>query len=495
MNIKAIVKDPHQAMIERWGSVELCPHPDRILALTTDIKHNKQEIETLRKEMQGISRQFRSASQNTGEAEQLKAASAKLSSEIKTTEEQLKSQEAKLHEVWGEDGDAGGLANGLPRRFTTQPGQQDVADLPAIHIVLADASCDTLWDDYVTSHPNASAYHRYRWRSVIEQSTGHQTLYLLALSVTGNASVNEAGNTRPTLVQMHNHSPRCHGVLPLTHLNSHLFGNYMVSLPYFNYGGVLADSKEIESALLVRAAELCKQAGASHLEVRQTRRINDWQLSTSKVSMLLQLPSNATALDQQLGAKLRSQIKQARQHSLETRIGSADLLDDFYRVFATHMRDLGTPVYAQQFFANILHAFPDAATIVVLYHERQPVAVAFLLGSDDMLEIPWASTLRRANHLNANMLLYRQVLEYAIDKGYRYFDFGRSTADAGTYRFKKQWGAIPVQHYWHYWSDKEQFSPGLNPDNPRFQLAIAVWKKLPVWVTRLLGPSIVKNLP
>ncbi len=129
------------------------------------------------------------------------------------------------------------------------------------------------------------------------------------------------------------------------------------------------------------------------------------------------------------------------------------MLNDFYAVFAHNMRDLGTPVYAKQFFRLILEAWPEQTHIVVLQLGNKPVAAALLLGDRDMMEIPWASTLQSANTMNMNMLLYREVLGLCIRHGYRFFDFGRSSKDSGTYRFKKQWGAEPLQHYWHYWLD------------------------------------------
>ncbi len=211
--------------------------------------------------------------------------------------------------------------------------------------------------------------------------------------------------------------------------------------------------------------------------------------------MIRRLPTTEDDLDDELGAKVRAQIKRARQENITTRIGHVDLLDDFYHVFAINMRDLGTPVYGKEFFSRILQAFPEQAHVVVVYLHEKPVATAFLLGHGGMMEIPWASTLRRVNHLNINMALYRDVLGFCIRKGYAFFDFGRSSKDAGTYRFKKQWGAQPQQHYWHYWLSDGGPLPELKPDSPKFRLLIAIWQRLPVSISKLIGPRVVKYLP
>ncbi len=87
------------------------------------------------------------------------------------------------------------------------------------------------------------------------------------------------------------------------------------------------------------------------------------------------------------------------------------------------------------------------------------------------------------------------MLEYASDQGFKVFDLGRSSTGEGTYYFKEQWGAKPVQMYWHYWVKDGCPTPELNPDNPKYRLAIYLWQRLPLGLTKLIGPSIVKNLP
>jgi hypothetical protein len=123
------------------------------------------------------------------------------------------------------------------------------------------------------------------------------------------------------------------------------------------------------------------------------------------------------------------------------------------------------------------------------------VAAAFLIGYGGRLEIPWASTIRDVNHLSINMLLYWEVLKYAIQHQYRIFDFGRSSRDSGTYFFKRQWGAHPQPLYWHYWLRGDRKLPALNPQNPKYALAINIWKHLPLFIANRLGPSVVKYLP
>jgi hypothetical protein len=126
---------------------------------------------------------------------------------------------------------------------------------------------------------------------------------------------------------------------------------------------------------------------------------------------------------------------------------------------------------------------------------EQPLAAGFVFGFRETLEIPWASSLRDYNHLSANMLLYWSVLEFAVKQGYRRFDFGRSTPDEGTYKFKEQWGAKPVPLHWQYWLANGNHMPDLSPKNSKYQLAIRLWRKLPLFLTRWVGPAIIRNIP
>ncbi|MFM7926730.1 MAG: GNAT family N-acetyltransferase, partial [Pirellula sp.] len=109
-------------------------------------------------------------------------------------------------------------------------------------------------------------------------------------------------------------------------------------------------------------------------------------------------------------------------------------------------------------------------------------------------EIPSASSLRRWNSAGVNMWMYWKLLERAIEKGSREFDFGRSTHGSGTYKFKEQWGAKPHPAIWQYYVRKGDPSD-MRPDSPTKVRFVNLWKKLPLWLTRLVGPSIVRGIP
>lgn len=342
-----------------------------------------------------------------------------------------------------------------------------------IEVVEAGNELAAQWNAYVDAQPRSCVYHRFEFRYIIERSFGHRVLYLAALD----------------------QNRRICGILPAIQINSRIFGNYMVSVPFFNYGGALADDDGIEQTLMQHLNERGATLGVSHIEYRDTQPRPGYVQKTEKSSLILKLPSSPDTLWDDIGTKVRAQIKKAQGSGLTFKTGRHELLDDFYHVFAINMRDLGTPVYAKDFFKNILDAATLDARLAIAYLNNKPVSCAFLIAWHDTMEIPWASTLREANACNANMFLYWNVLKSATESGIGFFDFGRSSKDAGTFKFKLQWGAQPQQLYWHYWLKDQTDLPALNPNNPKYRIAIAVWQRLPVWLTRLIGPHLVKNLP
>jgi FemAB-related protein (PEP-CTERM system-associated) len=330
------------------------------------------------------------------------------------------------------------------------------------------------WDTYVASHEESTNYHRYGWREVVEQSFGHRTYYLAAKTERGDIC----------------------GVLPLVHMKSPLFGTFLVSLPFFNYGGLLCDVNDTSSLLLESSRNICEMTGSDYLELRHLR-LHNSALATRqhKVTMLLELGRDEETAWKALDAKVRNQVRKAEKSGLRVTVGRLELLDGFYDVFCRNMRDLGTPVYGKSFFRNVLKAFPDSTCVISVTLDGKTVASGIMTWFRDTLELPWASSLRDHRALCPNNLLYWEAIKFAIGSGSKYFDFGRSTPDGGTYRFKSQWGARPVPLYWQYLLNRGVTLPELNPANPRYARAIRLWQQLPVTLTRILGPMIVRNIP
>jgi len=330
------------------------------------------------------------------------------------------------------------------------------------------------WDAFVQAARGATAYHRFGWKSVFTESFGHPCHYL--------AAVDEDGTWR--------------GVLPLVHLQSRMFGNFLVSLPFVNYGGLLCDSEAAEAMLLEEAERIRRSCGAAYTELRHVTHVaRKLPTRRHKVTMILGLASSEEAQWKAFDAKLRNQIRKAQKNGLEVRRGGLECLDGFYEVFARNMRDLGTPVYSKDFFRKALSVFPETTSIVEVTHQGRTIAAGIASWFGHTLEVPWASSIKDYKALCPNHMLYWNAICFAIKGGFREFDFGRSTPDEGTYKFKEQWGALPVQLNWQYLIDEGGRLPDLSPGNPKYRAAIGVWRRLPLTLTKVLGPLIVRNIP
>ena len=332
------------------------------------------------------------------------------------------------------------------------------------------------WNAYLQRFGYDGFHLRQEWSDVLQRALHHEPHFLWLMRE--NAIV---------------------GALPLQLVAGPIFGRYLVSQPYLNTGGVLADSPADEALLIEAAVELARTLDVKHLELRHERELAHPAfnaLVTEKVHMRLALPATPELLwEKGIKSKLRSQIrKPLADESLTVAFGREDLLDEFYRVFARNMRDLGTPPYGRALFAQMLAQFPAEAEIAVVRHQGQPVAAGFLLHAPGCTLIPSASALREHNHLSVNLLLYWRVLERSIQRGQPTFDFGRSTVDSGTYKFKQQWGATAHPAFWQYRSFKGSVGDA-RPSNGKFALLVRAWQKLPVWFSSLLGPHIVRGIP
>lgn len=330
------------------------------------------------------------------------------------------------------------------------------------------------WDRYVDAHPEATAYHRYGWMNVIGRAFRHEVRPLACVS--------------GSIVT---------GVLPLIVMRSRMFGTFAISLPFLNAGGVLADDDRSATALLDAAVGIGTASGAEYLELRHSvRRFPSLGERRHRVSMTLTLRDSKEQQWLAVDRKIRNQVRKAEKHALTAATGGIELVPAFYEVFARNMRDLGTPVFGKDLFEEVLRTFPENSRVLCIHQGSQPVAASIVHWRGDWMEVPWASSLREYNTLAPNMLLYWHMLQTAIERGCRRFEFGRCAPNEGTFHFKKQWGAEPGPLVWEYWNrggKPARFDAHSNESS--YRRAAALWRRLPLSVTSALGPRIVRGIP
>jgi FemAB-related protein (PEP-CTERM system-associated) len=334
------------------------------------------------------------------------------------------------------------------------------------------------WDRFADLHPQATVGHLREWGRVFHTAYGHEPIGLAAL---------EAGEVA--------------GILPLVLVGSRLFGDHLVSMPFLDYGGILVDPEvsgptAVAAALRDAALEAGRARGARSLGLRQFHPIGlAAPVTDDRVTMLLPL-STAEAAWKALPSERRNRVRKGEKNGLSAAWGGAELLDSFYSVFAANMRDLGSPVHSRAFFRAMLETLGETARVLqVRDRDGQPVGAAVCLFFRDTIAVPWVSSRREAFALCPNFVLYWEVIRFGCEHGYRMLDLGRSFKDAGTFEFKRQWGARPHPLPWIFEDLVPGAPPSVDRDSRRFHRLADLWKRLPVTVANLAGPWVRRQLP
>jgi FemAB-related protein (PEP-CTERM system-associated) len=328
------------------------------------------------------------------------------------------------------------------------------------------------WDTFVRGQLGWTHCHLFAWKGVMEDAMRHECVYLAAWD----------------------DQRRLAGVLPLVRVKSLLFGHYLVSMPFLNYGGPLGRDAAV-GALAEHATALSRQSAADLLELRSRRAFPiGLDVSHRKVTVLLDLsPGDPDAVFQGFSAKLRSQVRRPTKEGVTTRFG-ADQVEPFYRVFARHMRDLGTPVQSRGLFEAIARTFGDDAWFGCAYLGDAPIACGAGFRWGDEFEMTWASSLVEYNRIAPNMLLYWSFMERAANQGLKVFNFGRCTPGSGTHKFKLQWGGRDDPLFWYRQARGGRVKTP-SPDDGAYSLGPRLWRRLPLGIANTLGPRIVRGIP
>jgi FemAB-related protein (PEP-CTERM system-associated) len=324
------------------------------------------------------------------------------------------------------------------------------------------------WDAFVQGAGDSTVAHRWVWLEVARRAYGHRTVALAALR-----------------------GGRIVGVLPLVCISSRLLGRHVVSMPYLDSGGVCTDGDDAaEDALVAEALRIATET-RSALELRQYReRRIPMSASTHKVTMTIDLSGGEAEVWAALKSNRRGQVRKATRNGLTGELAGGEALDDFYRVLATNMRDLGSPMHRKRFFAAALELLADDARLVIVKDEGVTVGAGLILVHGDVATLPFSSSLRESFARGTNQLLYWTAVKHALELGCTTFDFGRSTPGSGTYEAKREWGAGTHQLYWY------QDPPADHGSTERLQQRVAaVWSRLPVTAATSLGSLIRGSLP
>ncbi len=328
------------------------------------------------------------------------------------------------------------------------------------------------WDRFVLQQPNGTFFHLTGWKRAVEKIFGHQAHYLLVLQDEHLAAV-----------------------LPLFLVSSKIFGRFLVSNPYAVYGGICTSSDPARRLLIQRAEQMAADLRVDYVEFRNLQSDDsEWPHSDLYATFIEPLPETPEECLQNLPRKARAAARQSMEFGLRADI-SLDQLDRHYQLNAIQMRRLGSPVLPQSWFRALAEAFQDRSTILTVTLDGRPIASVFVFLFRDSVLPYYSGSLAEYNHYHPNNFMYLQLMEYGVRQGYRFFDFGRSRKDTGPYRFKRHQGFNPQPLYYQYYLHRIKEIPNINPSNPKFDLPKSIWQRLPLPITKWLGPKLVRGIP
>jgi FemAB-related protein (PEP-CTERM system-associated) len=326
------------------------------------------------------------------------------------------------------------------------------------------------WDEFVDRCPEASFFHKAGWKTVLDKAYGHPTLYLFA-----------------------ERDGEIEGILPLAQVKSLLFGNTLVSTPFCVYGGIAAVDKEAESALANAACEHAKKLGVDALELRNQRPSDrQWPTKDLYVTFRKEIDPDPEVNMKAIPRKQRAMVRKGIKAGLVGENGCD--WQRLYGVYSESVRNLGTPVFPAKYFRILAEVFGSDCDVLMVTHEGQDVAGVMSFYFRDEVLPYYGGSAGQARALKANDFMYWELMRQSAERGVRIFDYGRSKEGTGSYSFKKNWGFVPEPLHYEYFLVKSDQVPDINPMNPKYQLFIKAWKKLPLPIANLVGPLLARNL-
>lgn len=350
---------------------------------------------------------------------------------------------------------------------------QVLEDLPMTvkRLMSQDTSLAARWDAFVMTCPEATFFHRAGWQKIVREVFHHDTYFLYA-EVNG-------------VIQ---------GVLPLGHVNSWLFGNSLVGLPFAVYGGVAACNALAAQALELEAQALAVRLGVGHLEWRNVKRRHpSWPAQDLYVTFRKAISPDEEANMLSIPRKQRAMVRKGIKHGLRSEIDNHT--DRFFTLYANNVHRHGTPAMPRRYFSALLSEFgPDCEVLTVTTPDGRALSSVLSFYFRDEVLPYYAGDDESARHLAANDFKYWELLRRACARGQKVFDYGRSKQGTGSYAFKKNWGFEPTPLHYEYCLYKRAAIPQNNPSNRKYRFLIAAWQHLPLSVANWLGPMVVRSL-
>lgn len=343
----------------------------------------------------------------------------------------------------------------------------------SVSVELLDVRYTRAVDRFVLAHPQGTPFHETRWTDLVRTTFGFATSTLVAAD-----------------------QDEILGVLPLALVAAPITGRRLVSVPYGVYGGILSSHAEAIGALDEALQILARRESVRFVELRYLGPGPTSHASAvTHETYRCELPTDPDDVMGSIPRKARAEVRRARDRHGVQFLAGPDLFDGFYRLYCLNKRGLGSPIFRRSYFRRLIELFGHRAQLHGVALDGELLVAVLSLAGGDTLYPYYSGAAPDANRVGASNAMYALLMEDAVRRGFRTFDFGRSRVGSGPARFKQHMGFSPTPLDYQFYFPYGGRPPQLNPDNPAMRLPQRVLSSLPLWLARVVGPSVMRHVP
>lgn len=279
------------------------------------------------------------------------------------------------------------------------------------------------------------------------------------------------------------------------------FKPMLISLPFGNYGGFMfptGGEHLVAKDMLSPLEAFFRRHPAFALEIRSIPHPGEgFQINESFKRFEVVFPDSLEVLWKKVvSGNVRTSVRKADHLGVRVEFHHKDGLRVFQRLHERHARRHGTPEHHADWYPALMRLFGRDAEVVLASHKGRYIAAVMLLYGPDTAVLHAAVADPDHQKIPATEKLIWAVFEKLVgEKKLTSFDFGRTRPDKGKLFFKRKWGGRETPIYYAYWMKPGESVPCILPENPAFDLPMRIWRRMPMPLTRWIGPHLRVRIP
>lgn len=282
----------------------------------------------------------------------------------------------------------------------------------------------------------------------------------------------------------------------------------LISLPFANYGGFIlpscVTSAEMEKIpgfnerQLLLIEEFIKSTRADIIEIREMDKPGSGAaVHTFYQRFEILLPEDPEIIwDSVLSGNARTSVRKADREGISVSFDKPDRFDVFQKLNAKNAAFHGTPVHSGKWFTTLFRLFPGETHIAIARYKNQDIGAALVLCYGNRAMLHSLTPDPKFRHLPVSDKIVWECLKFVIvGKSVEIFDFGRTRPNEGQLFFKRKWGGEAKPIYYCYFNKSGASVPEMDTEKPMYATAVRIWRCLPLFLTRLIGPFFRIRIP